>query len=124
MHTIATRDYIDLPERLANTACDIIRGGRDRLAVEIKSNGRLVTVIDKVVETALRAILTKEVPGHGSLGEGFGSVGPDREFVWVIDPIDGTKQITAALPTFGVLVTLCENKKLALGMIEQPLIDE
>ena len=60
---MTARDYIDLAERLANIACDIIRGGRDRLAMEIKSNGRLVTVIDKVVETALRAILTKEGPG-------------------------------------------------------------
>ncbi|MDE0808749.1 MAG: hypothetical protein OSB69_05350 [Alphaproteobacteria bacterium] len=42
----------------------------------------------------------------------------------MIDPIDGTKQFAAALPTFGILVTLCENKKLALGIIEQPLIDE
>ena len=121
---MTARDYIDPAERLANTACDIIRGGRDRLAMEIKSNGRLVTVIDKAVEVALRATLTKEVPGHGILGEEFGSVGPDREFVWVIDPIDGTKQFAAALPTFGVLVTLSENKKLALRIIKQPLIDE
>ncbi|MDE0808750.1 MAG: hypothetical protein OSB69_05355 [Alphaproteobacteria bacterium] len=63
MHTMTARDYIDLAERLANTACDIIRRGRDRLAMEIKSNGRLVTVIDKAVEAALRAILTKEGPG-------------------------------------------------------------
>jgi inositol-phosphate phosphatase / L-galactose 1-phosphate phosphatase / histidinol-phosphatase len=117
-------DFTDLAGRLADTARGIILEGRNRLAMEIKSDGSPVTVIDKAVEAAVREILTKEVPEHGVLGEEFGSVGLDREFVWVIDPIDGTKHFAAALPTFGVLVALCQNKKPALGIIEQPLIDE
>lgn len=121
---MSAADFIDLAGRLADTARDIIREGRNRLAMEIKSDGSPVTVIDKAVEEALREILTKEVPDHGVLGEEFGSVGLDREYVWVIDPIDGTKHFAAALPTFGVLVALCRNKKPALGVIEQPLIDE
>jgi inositol-phosphate phosphatase / L-galactose 1-phosphate phosphatase / histidinol-phosphatase len=121
---MSAADFIDLAGRLANTARGIIREGRDRLTMEIKSDGSPVTVIDKAVEEALREILTKEVPGHGVLGEEFGSVGLDREYVWVIDPIDGTKHFAAGLPNFGVLVALCRNKMPALGIIEQPLIDE
>lgn len=121
---MSAADFTDLASRLADTARGIIREGRDRLAMEIKSDGSPVTVIDRAVEAALREILEREVPGHGILGEEFGSVGLDRDFVWVIDPIDGTKQFAAALPNFGVLVALCQNKKPVLGIIEQPLLEE
>ena len=117
-------DFTELAGRLADTAREIIREGRDRLAMEIKSDGSPVTEIDKAVEEALRQILTKEVPDHGILGEEFGPVGLDRDFVWVIDPIDGTKQFAAALPNFGVLVALCHHRRPVLGIIEQPLTEE
>ena len=121
---MSATDFIDLAGRLADTARDIILEGRDRLAMEIKSDGSPVTEIDKAVEEALREILTHNVPDHGILGEEFGSVGLDREFVWVIDPIDGTKHFAAGLPNFGVLIALCHGKKPALGIIEQPLTGE
>ncbi len=121
---MSAEDFKDLAERLADTARAIVREGRGRLSMEIKADGSPVTAIDKAVEEAVRNILTREVPDHGVLGEEFGSVGLDREFVWVLDPVDGTKQFAAGLPGFGVLIALCRNRKPVLGVIEQPLIDE
>lgn len=117
-------DFRDLADRMADTARGIVREGRDRLSVEIKPDGSPVTEIDRAVEHALREILTREVPDHGILGEEYGAEGLDREFVWVLDPIDGTKQFSAGLPNFGVLIALCQDACPALGVIEQPLTGE
>ncbi len=116
--------FRDLAERLADTARAIVREGRNRLAMDIKADGSPVTAIDRAVEQALREILAREVPGHGVLGEEFGPEGLDREYVWVLDPIDGTKQFAAGLPGFGVLIALCRNAVPELGLIEQPLTGE
>jgi len=117
-------DHRDLANRLADAARDIVRDGRDRLAMEIKGDGSPVTAIDKAVEERIREILVREAPDHGILGEECPSVGLDREFVWVIDPSDGTKQFAAGLPTFGILIALCRNTRPVLGVIEQPLTGE
>jgi len=122
--TMSAEDFTDLAGRLADTARTIVREGRDRLAMEIKSDGSPVTAIDKAVEGAIRDILAKEASDHGILGEEYGSIGLDREFVWVIDPVDGTKQFAAGLPGFGVLVALCQDGRPVLGIIEQPLTGE
>jgi len=121
---MSVEDFAGLAGRLADTARDIVRDGRDRLAMEIKPDGSPVTAIDKAVEGAIREILTREAPDHGILGEEFGSTGLDREYVWVIDPVDGTKQFAAGLPGFGVLVALCRHRRPVLGIIEQPLTGE
>jgi len=114
----------DLAGRLADTARAIVRDGRDRLAMEIKADGSPVTAIDRAVEAALREILAREAPDHGVLGEEFGPEGLDRDHVWVLDPIDGTKQFAAGLPGFGVLIALCRHARPVLGVIEQPLTGE
>lgn len=117
-------DVRDLAERLADAARGIVRDGRDRLTMEIKQDGSPVTAIDRAVELALRAIIAREAPEHGVLGEEFGPEGLDREYVWVLDPIDGTRQFAAGLPGFGVLVALCRHARPILGVIEQPLTGE
>lgn len=117
-------EFRDLAGRLADTARGIVREGRDRLAMDIKADGSPVTAIDRAVEKALRETLAREVPDHGVLGEEFGPEGLDREYVWVLDPIDGTKQFAAGLPGFGVLIALCRNTRPVLGVIEQPLTGE
>ena len=121
---MGAEDFTELATRLADAARDIVRDGRDRLAMEIKPDGSPVTAIDKAVESEIREILAREAPDHGILGEEFGSTGLDREFVWVVDPVDGTKQFAAGLPGFGVLVALCQHRRPVLGIIEQPLTGE
>ncbi|WP_075291268.1 histidinol-phosphatase [Pararhizobium arenae] len=83
-----------------------------------------VTEGDQAAETAIRALIEREFPGHGILGEEHGSVGLDREFVWVIDPIDGTRAFISGLPVWGTLVGLYRNGEAIMGLMDQPFTGE
>ena len=59
-----------------------------------------VTEGDRAAETAIRALIEAHFPDHGILGEEFGNIGLDRDYVWVIDPIDGTRAFISGLPVW------------------------
>ncbi len=63
-------------------------------------------------------------PDHGILGEEFESIGLDRDFVWIIDPIDGTKAFITGIPTFGTLIALAYRGRPILGVIDNPVTAE
>ena len=54
----------------------------------------------------MRALIRKTFPDHGVLGEEFGSEGTDAEYVWVLDPIDGTKSFITGMVAWGTLIGL------------------
>lgn len=83
-----------------------------------------VTLADQQTEAALRDYLKKNRPQDGILGEEGGSEGLDREFVWVIDPIDGTRAFISGLPVWGTLVGLLQNGNAVAGMMAQPFTGE
>jgi histidinol-phosphatase len=91
------------------------------LKVERKTDGSPVTEADKRAEEAIRALIAKDFPDHGVMGEEFGTDNPDAEYVWVIDPIDGTISFTAGCPLFATLVGLLHHGRPVLGMINQPI---
>lgn len=86
-----------------------------------KPDGTPVTEIDQAVERALVDRIVDRFPGHGILGEEYGEREVDTEYVWVIDPIDGTKSFAVGLPTFGILISLCRAGSPILGIIELPV---
>jgi len=86
-----------------------------------KGDGSPVTEVDETIERELRERVEARYPDHGILGEEYGCVGDDREFIWVIDPIDGTKAFAAGLPNFGTLIALCRGTTPVLGLIELPV---
>lgn len=92
--------------------------------VEIKPDASFVTATDKAVEAALREMIGDKYPDHGILGEEFESTNLDAEFVWVLDPIDGTAPFIAGIPVFGSLIGLAWNGAPYLGVIEHPLTAE
>ena len=119
---------IDLTEaltfagRLADASGELIRKFfRQPLEWDIKENQSPVTAADKAVEVCVRQMITATYPDHGIIGEEHGAVAPDREYVWVIDPIDGTKQFAAGLQTFGTLIALARNGYPIMGLIDQPI---
>ena len=69
-------------------------------------------------------MIENEYPDHGILGEEFDSVNPDAEFILVIDPIDGTRSYIAGHKDFGNLISLTQNKKPIIGIINCPAHDE
>lgn len=115
-------------DRLADAAgAAILPHFRSRLAVENKLEGAAfdpVTVADRAAEEAMRALILRDLPDHGILGEEYGSERLDAEHVWVLDPIDGTRAFISGLPVWGTLIGLTRAKKPVLGMMHQPFTGE
>ena len=83
-----------------------------------------VTVADRNAEKAMRTLIEARYPSHGIFGEELGSVRVDAEFVWVLDPIDGTKSFITGKPLFGTLIGLCHHGVPTIGVIDQCVLKE
>jgi histidinol phosphatase-like enzyme (inositol monophosphatase family) len=94
------------------------------LSVETKKDDTPVTLADRETERRLRECINNIHPSHGIIGEEFGTEHPDAEFVWVLDPIDGTKSFVAGVPLFGTLIALLHQGQPILGAIDQPVLDQ
>ncbi len=117
--------YIELAGRLADIASPIIqRYFRSGIAIADKNDASPVTAADREAEAAIRAVLEAECPDHGILGEEHGGHNLEAEYVWVLDPIDGTKAFVTGKPLFGTLIALCQNGTPVLGLIDQPILKE
>lgn len=94
------------------------------LAVEFKSDASPVTAADQGAEQLLRDLISKKFPAHGIVGEEFGNVNENAEFVWVLDPIDGTKSFITGVPLWGTLIALLHQGVPVLGAIHQPILNQ
>ena len=94
------------------------------VAVETKADQSPVTIADRGAEELMRTRIAKKFPAHGIIGEEFGSERADAEFVWVLDPIDGTKAFVTGLPLWGTLIALLHRGQPVLGCIHQPILDQ
>ena len=74
------------------------------LNVELKTDRSFVTAMDARIETELRIMISDRWPEHGIIGEEEKWHAPDAEWVWVLDPIDGTAAFIAGLPVYGTLI--------------------
>ena len=83
-----------------------------------------VTEADKGAERAIRALINQTFPEHGIIGEEYGSENPDAEYVWVLDPVDGTRAFISGLPLWTNLIGLRHNGQPVLGAIGQPYLGE
>lgn len=118
-------DDLALAHRLADAAAEAIRPFyRARYDTDFKSDASPVTEADRAAETAIRALLERERPRDGVVGEEYGELRPDAERVWIIDPIDGTRSFIAGRPIFGSLVGLTQAGWPVLGIIDQPITRE
>ena len=85
-------------------------------AVEIKPDQTPVTVADVEAERAIKAVLRASFPDHGFYGEEEGREHADREWLWLIDPIDGTKSFVRGYPMFSTQIALMHQGELVLGV--------
>jgi len=117
--------FLSLALRLADAAGEVIRPYfRQPLVVDDKPDLTPVTAADRAAEEAMRSLIERQFPGHGIIGEEFGRLGEDAEFVWTLDPIDGTKSFISGVPLFGTLIALTRGKRPILGIIDQPISRE
>ena len=79
--------------------------------LEQKFDGSYVTDIDKEIQSKFREMLKKKFPSNGVVGEEFEDEGVHNEYVWVIDPLDGTHNFIAGKPLFGTLISCLKNNK-------------
>jgi inositol-phosphate phosphatase/L-galactose 1-phosphate phosphatase/histidinol-phosphatase len=117
--------FLTLAEELADAAGAAIRPYfRTPLAVDDKADLSPVTAADRAAEAAMRRLINARFPNHGIIGEEYGREHDDAEFVWVLDPIDGTKSFISGVPLFGTLIALARNQRPILGIIDQPISRE
>lgn len=83
-----------------------------------------VTEADKGSERAIRALISEHFPDHGVIGEEYGEHQADAEFVWVLDPIDGTRAFISGLPLWTTLIGLRHHNRPVVGVIAQPFLGE
>ncbi len=97
---------------------------RSSIAIDSKDDGSPVTIADKEVEVVLRRMIEETFPHHGIIGEEHGTINANAEFVWVIDPIDGTQAFATGKPLFGTLIALLHGGQPLIGMIDMPALEE
>ena len=121
-------DFAAFVERLAEVSGEtILPFFRTSLGVENKDPaGRFdpVTAADRAAEQAMRVLIRQSFPEHGIIGEEFGNEGVDAEYVWVLDPIDGTKSFISGMPAWGTLIGLTRLGEPVFGMMHQPFTRE
>lgn len=110
---------------LADAAGEAIRPYfRQPIRVDDKPDLSPVTAADRAAEAAMRRLIAARFPDHGIIGEEYGPEREEAEFVWVLDPIDGTKSFISGVPLFGTLVALTRHGRPILGIIDQPISHE
>ena len=115
-------EFLRFAETLADTSGTMLLAASNAMPkVEIKTDDSYVTNTDRAVEKKLRELIVSEYPDHGILGEEFENVNTDAEFVWVLDPIDGTAAFVAGIPVYGTLIALAWKEMPFIGIIDHPL---
>ena len=109
----------------AQAAADVVRHYyQSNLAITIKADKSPVTEADVETEKTIRAILNAKFPLHGFYGEETGSNALDAEYVWIVDPIDGTKAFVREYPMFSTQIALMHRGRLIVGVSSAPVYGE
>ena len=107
-------DFAQFVNELANLSGQaILPFFRSGFSIRDKSGGATfdpVTEADRAGEAAMRQLIRRTFPTHGIIGEEFGDEQTDAEYIWVLDPIDGTRAFMAGLPVWGTLIGLMRNR--------------
>ena len=125
---MAAIDFAAFVDKLATVSGEaILPFFRTSLGIEDKGSAAgfdPVTAADRAAESAMRALIKSSFPEHGIVGEEYGNEQTQAEYVWVLDPIDGTKSFITGMPAWGSLIALTRNGEPVFGMMHQPFIRE
>ncbi|KAI3853338.1 hypothetical protein MKX03_021892 [Papaver bracteatum] len=119
--------FVQVGNKVADAAGEVIRSFfRKNFEIVDKEDLSPVTIADRTAEEAMVKIILENFPSHAIYGEENGWRYKDKtaEFVWVLDPIDGTKSFITGKPLFGTLIALVHKGKPIVGIIDQPVLRE
>jgi len=122
-----SRNSVELQTALeaARRAAEISRGYyRGNFCVRTKADRTPVTQADVECEEAIREIILGRFPEHGFYGEETGTSGADRDWLWLVDPIDGTKGFVRQYPFFSTQIALMHAGEIVLGVSSGTMMDE
>ena len=91
---------------------------------EWKAIASPVTAADREIERLFKRRIHETYPDHGVIGEEFGAEMLDREYLWVIDPIDGTRAYVEKLPSWSITLALLRHRQPVFGLVFIPLYDD
>lgn len=111
----------DIAEKAAQLAFSYFR---QPILIEMKANQTPVTVADKKTEEFIRKSLLEAFPGFGILGEELGEESTHNQYVWTVDPIDGTRSFVRGIPLFGTLIGLLDKGEPIGGIMVLPALEE
>ncbi len=116
-----TSPFLDAALAAAEAASDLIRRAyRGNFQVEYKADASPVTEVDVAAEKIIKGLLQARFPDHGFFGEETGKSDIDSDYVWLVDPIDGTKSFVRGYPMFSVQIALMHKGELILGVSSAP----
>lgn len=105
----------------ADAASQIIRKAyRGNFEVEFKADQSPVTEVDIAAEKAIRGLLSERFPDYGFYGEETGRSDKESDYLWLVDPIDGTKSFVRGYPVFSVQIALMHQSELVVGVSSAP----
>ena len=102
----------------------LMRRFHETKTVSFKGRGNIVTDVDTEVEGEVLALLGREYPDMGQLGEESAGVAADKGYVWIVDPLDGTRNYASGIPFFSVVVGLALDGEVLVGVNYDPARDE
>ncbi|CAO2193056.1 unnamed protein product [Urochloa humidicola] len=124
---VATERLVEVAQLAADAAGEVLRKYfRQRVEIIDKEDHSPVTIADREAEEAMVSVILKSFPTHAIFGEenGWRCMENSADYVWVLDPIDGTKSFITGKPLFGTLIALLHNGKPVIGVIDQPILRE
>ena len=125
MNAVCPPDIVAFAHRLADASGKVVRRYfRQPIVIDYKADASPATRADRETETVIREMIVAEYPEHGVIGEEHPPERADADYLWIIDPIDGTRPFLAGVPTFGTLIALTHKGTPVLGIIDQPVSGE
>lgn len=119
------RAFVNFAQSLADEARSMLRNGQAATqSAVLKPDRTFVTDLDAAIEARLREMIRATYPEHGIVGEEDVSLNTHADYVWVLDPIDGTAPFIAGVPVYGALIALAYRHEPVIGIIDMPVTDE
>ena len=122
---MAHSEFLSTALDAARASAEVIRRYYQRnLQVTLKADKSPVTQADVETEQVIRRIIAERFPAHGFYGEETGQSSVDAEYLWLVDPIDGTKAFVREYPFFSTQVALMHRGRLIVGVSSAPVYGE